>query len=137
MDTESNPRARHSGGNPVMMFITSLSAAIVVAGGFGIIIEAFVVAGADLFQLGRTFVMVMSVVVACSAFGSLSGVLRAPIMSSGASARVSMSTSRSSPSSPISAIWGRLRRNPERAGTLPGAPETIIRMRGRAKILML
>jgi hypothetical protein len=64
MDTESNPWARHSGGNPVTMFITSLSAAIVVAGGFGIIIEAFVVAGADLFQLGRTFVMVMSVVVA-------------------------------------------------------------------------
>jgi hypothetical protein len=60
MDTEANPHTRRSDGNPVVMFITSISAAIVVAGGFGIIIEAFIVASADLFQLGRTVIMVAS-----------------------------------------------------------------------------
>ena len=33
-----------------------------VAGGFCIIIEAFIVAGADLFQLGQTFVLVGSII---------------------------------------------------------------------------
>jgi hypothetical protein len=64
MDTEAHPHKRRTGGNPVGMFITSFSAAICVAGGFGIIIEAFIVAGADLFQLGRTVIMVASVFVA-------------------------------------------------------------------------
>jgi hypothetical protein len=62
MDTETNPRSRHGGEHPVSIFITSLSAAIVVAGGFGIIIEAFIVAGADLFLLGQTFVLVGSII---------------------------------------------------------------------------
>ncbi|HKA46720.1 MAG TPA: hypothetical protein VKD68_01065 [Methyloceanibacter sp.] len=62
MDTEANPRSRHGGEHPVSIFITSLSAAIVVAGGFGIIVEAFIVAGSDLFQLGQTFVLVGSVI---------------------------------------------------------------------------
>ena len=62
MDTEANPGSRHGGEHPVSIFITSLSAAIVVAGGFGIIIEAFIVAGADLFDLGQTFVLVGSVI---------------------------------------------------------------------------
>jgi hypothetical protein len=62
MDTETNPRSRHGGDHPIAIFITSLSAAIVVAGGFGIIIEAFIVAGADLFQLGSTFVLVGSII---------------------------------------------------------------------------
>jgi hypothetical protein len=61
MDTETSPRSRHGGDHPVSIFITSLSAAIVVAGGFGIIIEAFIVAGADLFFLGHSFVLVGSV----------------------------------------------------------------------------
>ena len=43
MDTETNPRSRHGGEHPIAILITSLSAAIVVAGGFGIIIEAFIV----------------------------------------------------------------------------------------------
>jgi hypothetical protein len=60
MDTETNPRSRHGGDHPVAIFVTSLSAAIVVAGGFGIIIEAFIVAGADLFDLGTSFVWVGS-----------------------------------------------------------------------------
>jgi hypothetical protein len=63
MDTEAHPHTHRTGGSPVVMFITSLSAAIVVAGGFGIIIEAFIVASADLFQLGRTVIMVASAVV--------------------------------------------------------------------------
>jgi hypothetical protein len=62
MDTEANPRPRHGGDHPIAIFITSISAAIVVAGGFGIIIEAFIVAGADLFELGQTFVLVGSVI---------------------------------------------------------------------------
>jgi hypothetical protein len=62
MDTEANPRPRHGGDHPIAIFITSISAAIVVAGGFGIIIEAFIVAGADLFDLGQTFVLVGSVI---------------------------------------------------------------------------
>jgi hypothetical protein len=62
MDTEAGPRARHGGDHPISIFITSLSAAIVVAGGFGIITEAFIVAGADLFQLGSTFVLVGSII---------------------------------------------------------------------------
>jgi hypothetical protein len=63
MDTEANPHARRTGGNPLVMFVTSLSAAICVAGGFGIIIEAFIVAGGDLFQLGHTFIMMASAAV--------------------------------------------------------------------------
>jgi hypothetical protein len=42
MDTETNPRSRHGGEHPVSIFITSLSAAIVVAGGFGIIITGLI-----------------------------------------------------------------------------------------------
>ena len=38
MDTEASPRPRHGGDHPIAIFITSISAAIVVAGGFGIII---------------------------------------------------------------------------------------------------
>ena len=62
MDTEANARLRHGGDHPFAIFITSLSAAIVVAGGFGIITEAFIVAGADLFQLGSAFVMLGSII---------------------------------------------------------------------------
>ena len=62
MDTEASPRPRHGGDHPIAIFITSISAAIVVAGGFGIIIIAFIVAGADLFDLGQTFVLVGSVI---------------------------------------------------------------------------
>jgi hypothetical protein len=61
MDKEASSAA-YGAGNPITVFITSLSAAIVVAGGFGIIIIAFIVAGADLFELGHTFVIVMSAV---------------------------------------------------------------------------
>jgi len=62
MDSEvTTSRQPYGSGNPITIFITSLSAAIVVAGGFGIIIEAFIVAGADLFGLGHTVVLIGSV----------------------------------------------------------------------------
>lgn len=61
MDQDASSQA-YGAGNPVTVFITSISAAIVVAGGFGIIIIAFIVAGADLFNLGHSFVMVMSAI---------------------------------------------------------------------------
>ena len=62
MDTEA-PREppRHHGANAFTIFITSISAAIVVAGGFGIVFEAFIVAAANLFGLGHMFVWVASV----------------------------------------------------------------------------
>ena len=62
MDTETNPRPRHGGDHPVSIFITSLSAAIVVAGGFGIMIEALIVAGVDYYGLGNTFILVGSII---------------------------------------------------------------------------
>jgi hypothetical protein len=61
MDTEAAPRASHSGGTPLSVFVTSLCAAIVVAGGFGIIIQAFIIASADLLGLGSTFIWVASI----------------------------------------------------------------------------
>ncbi|TFG89287.1 MAG: hypothetical protein E4H18_00480 [Hyphomicrobiales bacterium] len=62
MDTEVTSRPSYGSGNPLTIFVTSLCAAIVVAGGFGIIIEAFIVAGADLFDLGRILVLVGSAI---------------------------------------------------------------------------
>ena len=62
MDTEASPRPRHGGDHPVTIFITSLSAAIVVAGGFGIVFQAGIVAAAALFDLGQTFVLVGSAI---------------------------------------------------------------------------
>jgi len=47
-------------GNPLIIFIISLCAAIVMAGGFAIVVEAFVLAAANLFELGITFVWVAS-----------------------------------------------------------------------------
>jgi hypothetical protein len=52
MDTEAPKDPRRHGSNLESIFITSLSAAIVVAGGSGIIFEAFVVATANLSGLG-------------------------------------------------------------------------------------
>lgn len=44
----------HGSGNPLTIFITSLSAAICVAGGFGIVFEAFTIAATDMFGLGNS-----------------------------------------------------------------------------------
>ena len=48
------------GGNPLTILIVSLCAAIVMAGGFAIVIEAFILAAANLFELGSTFVWAAS-----------------------------------------------------------------------------
>jgi hypothetical protein len=62
MDTKASPPPRPSGGS-FTIFVASLCAAIVLALGFGIVIEAFVVAAAGLFELGQIFVWVGSGVV--------------------------------------------------------------------------
>jgi hypothetical protein len=49
--------ARH-GASAFTIFVTSVSAAIVVGGGFGIVMAAFIIALANLFGLGQTFVWV-------------------------------------------------------------------------------
>ncbi len=48
------------GGNPLSIFVVSSCAAIVMAGGFAIVVEAFILAAANLFELGSTFVWVAS-----------------------------------------------------------------------------
>jgi len=52
--------ATGNGGNPLVIFIISLCAAIVIAVGFAIIVEAFFFAAANLFELGSTFIWVAS-----------------------------------------------------------------------------
>lgn len=52
--------ATEKGGNPLVIFIISLCAAIVMAGGFAIVVEAFVIAAANLFELGANFIWVAS-----------------------------------------------------------------------------
>jgi hypothetical protein len=61
MDTESPKEPRH-GGNAFTIFISSLSAAIVVAGGFGIVFQAGIVAATARLGLGSTFLWAGSVV---------------------------------------------------------------------------
>jgi hypothetical protein len=56
MDTEVSDRRPKGSGNPLMVFITSFSAAIVIAGGFGIVIQAFILALANLMGLGTSLV---------------------------------------------------------------------------------
>lgn len=62
MDTEVSTHARPTGG-AFSIFVTSFCAAIVLALGFGIVIEAFVVSAAGLFELGQIFVWAGSAVV--------------------------------------------------------------------------
>ena len=59
MDTETPKEPRH-GGNALTIFITSFSAALVVAGGFGIVFQAGIVAAAARLGLGTTFLWVGS-----------------------------------------------------------------------------
>ncbi|HML92483.1 hypothetical protein [Methyloceanibacter sp.] len=56
MSTENTKK----GGNPLPVFIISLCAAIVMAGGFAIVVEAFILAAANLFELGSTLVWAAS-----------------------------------------------------------------------------
>src|SRR5689334_21886072 len=63
MDSEAPKDPRH-GSSLFGVFITSFCAAIVMAGGLGIVFEAFVVAATNLFALGPLFVVVGSAVIA-------------------------------------------------------------------------
>jgi len=56
MDTETPKEPPRHGASLLSVFITSLSAAIVVAGGFGIVVEAFIFAAANYFGLGHIFI---------------------------------------------------------------------------------
>jgi energy-coupling factor transporter transmembrane protein EcfT len=61
MSTEASDSAiQDNGENTFVIFIISLCAAIVMAGGFGIVFEAFIIATANLFDLGSNFVWVLS-----------------------------------------------------------------------------
>ena len=60
MNDEASEKPAAKSGNPFVIFIISLCAAIVMAGGFGIVVEAFVVAATNLFELGGTFLWVAS-----------------------------------------------------------------------------
>src|SRR5918994_3892771 len=52
MDTEAPRETPRHGGNAFVVFITSISAAIVVAGGVGVVRPAVFIAPAQLFALG-------------------------------------------------------------------------------------
>lgn len=60
MNTEATEKPALRGGNPLVIFIISICAAVVMAGGFAIVVEAFIIATANLFTLGSTFVWVAS-----------------------------------------------------------------------------
>jgi hypothetical protein len=58
MDTEVPKEPARHGANIISIFITSLSAAIVVAGGFGIVFQAGIIAAAARMGLGTSFIWV-------------------------------------------------------------------------------
>jgi hypothetical protein len=58
---ENSPNQAKHGTNTLTVFVTSLAAAICVAGGLGIVLEAFIVAAAARMDLGQNFVWVFSV----------------------------------------------------------------------------
>ena len=60
MSTVASETPATKSGNPFIIFAISLCAAIVMAGGFAIVVEAFIIAAANLFELGVTFVWVAS-----------------------------------------------------------------------------
>ncbi|HLO22607.1 MAG TPA: hypothetical protein VK193_04210 [Methyloceanibacter sp.] len=60
MDSEAPKEQPRHGSSLFSVFITSFCAAIVMAGGFGIVFEAFTIAAANLFALGHMFVLIGS-----------------------------------------------------------------------------
>jgi len=66
MDSEAPKEPPRRGSSLFSVFLTSLCAAIVMAGGFGIVSEAFIVATANLFGLGHMFVVAGSVLTAAA-----------------------------------------------------------------------
>ena len=49
---EPNRALEQTSGNLFVVFLISICAAIVMAGGFAIVVEAFIIAAANLFELG-------------------------------------------------------------------------------------
>jgi len=62
MDSEAPKEAPRHGSNVFIIFITSMSAAIVVAGGSGIVFQAAILAAAARFGLGTSFLWVASAI---------------------------------------------------------------------------
>lgn len=62
MDSEAPKEQPRHGSSLFGVFITSFCAAIVMAGGFGIVFEAFTIAAANLFALGHMFVLIGSAI---------------------------------------------------------------------------
>jgi membrane protein implicated in regulation of membrane protease activity len=62
MDSEAPKETPRHGSNVFIIFITSLSAAIVVAGGFGIVFQAAILAAAARLGLGPSFLWVASAI---------------------------------------------------------------------------
>lgn len=62
MDTETPKDHPRHGGSMLSVLVTSICAAIVLAGGFGIVAIAFVLAAANYFGLGHGFVVGGSVI---------------------------------------------------------------------------
>ncbi len=60
MTTDATGQPAAKSGNPLIIFLISLCAAIVMAGGFAIVVEAFIIAAANYFGLGEMFVWVTS-----------------------------------------------------------------------------
>lgn len=57
-ETSEKPVAKS--GNPLVLFTISICAAIVMAGGFAIVLQALIIAVANLFELGAVFIWVAS-----------------------------------------------------------------------------
>ena len=62
MDTEAPKEPSRHGGNVFTIFLASLFAAIVVAGGFAIVFQAAIVAATARLGLGETFLWVTSAI---------------------------------------------------------------------------
>jgi hypothetical protein len=60
MDDTSPNQATH-GADRLSIFVTSVCAAICVAGGFGIVFQAFIVSASAMFELGHNLVLAGSV----------------------------------------------------------------------------
>lgn len=62
MDTEAPKEPSRQGGNAFTVFLTSFCAAIVVAGGFGIVFQAAILAATARLGLGETFLWATSAI---------------------------------------------------------------------------
>jgi hypothetical protein len=67
MDTEAtHPSVPKGSGNPLVIMFTSFCAAVVIAGGYGLVVLAFILAIANLMGLGSAFMWVGAAATAVS-----------------------------------------------------------------------